>query len=126
MGSLDAYRVKLLLGLILIVQSDMSKGTELLGYRAISKEINSLQTTWKAGRNLRFEGLKFNSIQRQMGVLHEDIEKPYYLKEDMDETLEDELPTNFDPRDEWKNCSTLREIRDQGSCGSCWVGSVCM
>lgn len=33
------------------------------------------------------------------------------------------LPANFDPRDQWPNCPTLKEIRDQGSCGSCWVRS---
>lgn len=32
-----------------------------------------------------------------------------------------ELPENFDSRENWPNCPTIREIRDQGSCGSCWV-----
>ena len=31
------------------------------------------------------------------------------------------LPKNFDSREQWPNCPTLKEIRDQGSCGSCWV-----
>lgn len=31
------------------------------------------------------------------------------------------LPTNFDARDKWPQCSTIGEIRDQGSCGSCWA-----
>ena len=32
-----------------------------------------------------------------------------------------ELPKEFDSRVQWPNCPTLKEIRDQGSCGSCWV-----
>lgn len=32
-----------------------------------------------------------------------------------------ELPDNFDSRTQWPNCPTINEIRDQGSCGSCWV-----
>lgn len=32
-----------------------------------------------------------------------------------------DLPASFDPREKWPNCKTLFEIRDQGSCGSCWV-----
>lgn len=90
----------------------------------ISEIVNSLQTTWKAGKNHRFEGLTFNSIQNQMGVLHEDINKSdYSLNNDHLELFRaTELPDSFDPRDAWKNCSTIKAIRDQGSCGSCWVG----
>ena len=32
-----------------------------------------------------------------------------------------DLPATFDARDQWKNCPTIQEVRDQGSCGSCWV-----
>ena len=32
-----------------------------------------------------------------------------------------DLPASFDARDQWKNCPTLQEVRDQGSSGSCWV-----
>jgi len=31
------------------------------------------------------------------------------------------LPDSFDARTQWPNCATIKEIRDQGSCGSCWV-----
>ena len=32
------------------------------------------------------------------------------------------LPEEFDGRKEWgATCPSLNEIRDQGSCGSCWV-----
>lgn len=33
----------------------------------------------------------------------------------------DEIPENFDAREKWPHCPTIGEIRDQGSCGSCWV-----
>ena len=32
-----------------------------------------------------------------------------------------ELPDEFDARVQWPDCPTIKEIRDQGSCGSCWV-----
>ena len=31
------------------------------------------------------------------------------------------LPDSFDAREQWPNCKSLNEIRDQGACGSCWV-----
>ena len=32
-----------------------------------------------------------------------------------------DLLASFDARDQWKNCQTIKEVRDHGSCGSCWV-----
>lgn len=95
----------------------------LLNQKTISERVNSLQTTWKAGSNHRFEGLTLDSIKTQLGVLQEDINKVNYLSVGDNGGLlfDAELPDNFDAREMWKNCSTIAEIRDQGSCGSCWV-----
>lgn len=38
-----------------------------------------------------------------------------------EEPIRDDLPENFDAREKWPNCPTIGEIRDQGSCGSCWA-----
>ena len=40
-------------------------------------------------------------------------------------THEMDLPDEFDARTKWGDiCSSLNEIRDQGSCGSCWVCTI--
>ena len=31
------------------------------------------------------------------------------------------IPKEFDARKQWSNCKNIGEIRDQGSCGSCWA-----
>lgn len=83
--------------------------------------INSLQTTWTAGKNFGSK-VKLSNIKNMLGVLpnHKN-----YLPEVQEHKLEGlELPKEFDARQQWTNCPTIREIRDQGSCGSCWVSFI--
>jgi len=60
------------LALILQLLLGEAEGELLLGEKVISEVVNSLQTTWKAGRNGRFDGLTFSAISKQMGVLQEE------------------------------------------------------
>lgn len=80
-------------------------------------EINTLpRNTWKAGHNFgpyitkdyikglcgALPGKKLPKVVR-----HSDIEN---------------LPDSFDSREKWGSiCPSTKEIRDQGSCGSCWA-----
>ena len=41
--------------------------------------------------------------------------------EEKDITPLEDIPTSFDPREKWPNCESLKEIRDQSTCGSCWA-----
>lgn len=92
---------------------------ELRDLHEMSDYINSLDTTWKAGVNKRFEGLSEQAVSRQMGVLSGgplDIKLPV---KDI-KPLQD-IPDEFDARTQWSSCASIKEIRDQGACGSCWV-----
>ena len=78
--------------------------------------INSIKTTWKAGYNVRFQTLTKEEVQRQMGTwLEGGPEAP------ASPLVPKALPENFDARQQWPNCPSIAEVRDQGSCGSCWV-----
>lgn len=91
----------------------------------LSKEfieaINQQQSTWKAGKNFD-ENIPVSYFRRLMGVHpHSKYHMPSIKIHELGDSA---LPTNFDARQQWPNCPTIREIRDQGSCGSCWVNLI--
>ncbi|CAG0912700.1 unnamed protein product [Notodromas monacha] len=81
--------------------------------------INSKNSTWKAGRNFH-PAYPMQVIKGMLGVA-EGAEKHLPEKRNFVMEAGAPLPEEFDSRDAWPNCPTIREIRDQGSCGSCWA-----
>ena len=84
-----------------------------------------MNTTWLAGET-KFDTWSMASIKRQMGVpLHAMDRYTHGLQviEHSEEEVGD-IPDSFDSRENWPECPTLKEIRDQGNCGSCWAISA--
>lgn len=81
--------------------------------------INHINTTWTAGRNFD-ETIPERRIRGLMGVKPRSTSSPR-LPLLIHEEISADLPTNFDSRTQWPQCPSISEIRDQGSCGSCWA-----
>ncbi|CAH1180220.1 unnamed protein product [Phaedon cochleariae] len=81
--------------------------------------INSLQTTWKAGRNFP-KDMPLSNIKRRMGSLKSEnkgkLQKVHHVKAD-----DEVIPDTFDARENWPDCKSIGLIRDQSDCGSCWA-----
>ena len=75
-------------------------------------KINAAQTTWKASPS-KFMTWSRESIQRLMGVRPE-YAAQHKLIEPIEHDVPNDLPTNFDAREQWANCPTIKEVRDQG------------
>lgn len=82
-------------------------------------QINSKQSSWMAGRNFPLH-TPMNYIKKLMGTLKDDYSAKLQILEH-DAEITAALPKNFEPREKWPNCPSLNEIRDQGSCASCWA-----
>ncbi|XP_066261464.1 cathepsin B-like [Euwallacea similis] len=80
-------------------------------------EINSKQSTWKAGRNFAVEdyelfkvlasGVKKGPARNIPVLIHDEAE---------------DVPESFDAREAWPDCAEIIGlIRDQSRCGACWA-----
>jgi len=71
---------------------------------------------WTAGVNRHFEGLNLAQAKRLCGVRGNP--RPPVIKTTVAQTI----PESFDARTQWgSQCPSMFDIRDQGSCGSCWA-----
>ncbi|XP_055617403.1 cathepsin B-like [Toxorhynchites rutilus septentrionalis] len=83
---------------------------------AIANTIRNLTKSWTAGANPL-------PISYYRGGVRLEYQDKFRLPMGIPVVPEvvTELPESFDARDQWPECSSIGEIRQQGCCGSCWA-----
>ena len=93
-------------------------------HRALTSEIidfvnNKANASWTAGRFYEDLGVDEAYLKSLCGVVKDPNREKLEVR--VHELENKDIPAEFDSRTAWPHCPTIRELRDQGSCGSCWV-----
>ena len=87
----------------------------------IAAKVNSSpNVSWKAQESIKWTHWTKEQAMRLQGVLVREKTDDFPLKEFKEEELL-QAPASFDSRVQWPNCQSIRLIRDQSACGSCWA-----
>lgn len=87
---------------------------------AFVRKINSLSTTWKATTNSRVAKMSADEFKTLINPGEFDHDPSIPTKTFTAAELS-ETPESFDSRTQWPKCESMKQIRDQSQCGSCWA-----
>uniref|UniRef100_A0A1B6CAL6 Peptidase C1A papain C-terminal domain-containing protein n=2 Tax=Clastoptera arizonana TaxID=38151 RepID=A0A1B6CAL6_9HEMI len=116
--------MKLLLAFACCILASIAVQPDEDYFNDIIDKVNRQQNTWKAGKNYHLK-LPRTYLQQLSGVRPDYADVPVLeMKRPENEVRTLSVPHQFDAREAWSNCPSIRRINDQSRCGSCWAVSV--
>jgi len=92
------------------------QNTDANDYSLINRINQIPHRLWTAGVNRHFEGMNLADAKHLCGALKGSP------PEVIVNNVAANIPASFDARTQWgSECPSVNDIRDQGSCGSCWA-----
>jgi len=91
------------------------------------RSVNKNTKLWTASLSSPVARLTHEEFRGLLGAGPEGFKHPSNYMKRLYHTRAEVLraPESYDPRDYYPNCSSMKMVRDQSACGSCWaVGSV--
>ncbi|XP_035795350.1 cathepsin B-like [Anopheles albimanus] len=110
--------VLILLGLACFVQGTDRQGQNPFN-DAFLRRVLARARSWKPDTNFR-SNIHYHTFRSLKGIGESRTGFKVPIKH-YDYVYDIDIPESFDSRDHWPNCDSLREIRNQGTCGSCWA-----
>ncbi|EYC28871.1 hypothetical protein Y032_0007g3469 [Ancylostoma ceylanicum] len=96
-----------------------SEDAAKLDGKAFVDYINQQQSFFRAEYSPDAEEFVRNRIMDVKFAVDPEKTEPNYVLANTE--MKVDIPDTFDARDRWPNCTSMKHIRDQSSCGSCWA-----
>ena len=86
----------------------------------IADLVNSQNLGWQAEVSPRFKGMSKAEIKHMMGAFMTDNSNLPHVSQ-VHKFNFNEVPATFSSQTKWPQCQSIKDIRDQANCGSCWA-----